>query len=115
MSSRRCSCGKDKPILILGLTYIKRLPRLRRMSSSGRIRPSPENFLDPGQIREVQAGRREFLRGAFAAAVAGTTANWTPAYAGVTSTGAEGDPAILELPEHSKGLGQPVVARAYGQ
>ncbi|HEY5895932.1 MAG TPA: sulfite dehydrogenase, partial [Burkholderiales bacterium] len=27
---------------------------------------------------------------------------------------AEGDPAILSLPAHSKGLGQPVAARGYG-
>ena len=80
------------------------------MDRQGRLRRAPENFLDPKQIAEVQAGRRDFLRGAFAAAVAGT---WAPASAG--ATGGEGDPAILNLPEHSKGLGQPVVARAYGQ
>ncbi len=31
-----------------------------------------------------------------------------------TSTPAEGDPAILQLPAHSKGLGQPVVTDGYG-
>ena len=79
------------------------------MSSHGRVRRAPENFLDSAQIAEVQAGRRDFLRGAFAAAVAGTL---VPASAGATSP--PDDPAILNLPEHSKGLGQPVVARAYG-
>jgi len=85
------------------------------MTSRSRVRRAPENFLDARQIAEVQAGRRGFLRGAFAAAAA---AAWAPAYAGATddTAGAQsaGDPAILELPEHTKGLGQPVVARAYG-
>ena len=40
------------------------------MNASGRIRRAPENFLDPTQIAEVQAGRRDFLRGAFLAAAA---------------------------------------------
>jgi sulfane dehydrogenase subunit SoxC len=78
------------------------------MTVPGRLKRAPESFLDAAQIREVQAGRRDFLRGAFAAAA---TATWAPAYAGAT----DGDPAILELPEHSKGLGQPVVARVYGE
>jgi sulfane dehydrogenase subunit SoxC len=78
------------------------------MKPAGRLRKAPEHFLDAQQIREVQAGRRDFLRGAFAAAAAIVT----PAQAGAQS--AEGDPAILQLPEHSKGLGQPVVTRSYG-
>jgi sulfane dehydrogenase subunit SoxC len=69
-----------------------------------RIRRAPEHFLDAKQIADVQAGRREFLRGAFAAAAAAATA----AQAG-------GDPNILNLPEHSKSLGQPVAARGYGE
>jgi len=72
----------------------------------GRVRRAPENFLDSAQIAEVQAGRREFLRQAFAAAAVGAPA--------AALAQAKGDPAILELPEHSRGLGQPVVARAYG-
>ncbi|HET6346786.1 MAG TPA: sulfite dehydrogenase, partial [Myxococcota bacterium] len=69
------------------------------------------NFLDPAQIAEVQAGRRDFLRGAFAAAAAGLALSPTLSQ----GRGSEaGDPAILDLPEHSKALGQPVVARAYG-
>jgi sulfane dehydrogenase subunit SoxC len=70
-----------------------------------KVRRAPENFLDQAQIAEVQAGRRHFLRRAFAVA-AGSAAAGTAA--------ASGDPAILELPEHTKGLGQPVAARAYG-
>ena len=76
------------------------------MDKAGRVRRAPEHFLDPAQIAHVQAGRRDFLRAAFAAA------------AGSAALGARaaqpGDPAILELPEHSRGLGQPVAARGYG-
>src|SRR5690348_10507351 len=81
---------------------------------TGRLKHAPESFLTQRQIAEVQAGRRDFLRGAFAAAAAASAGGWTQARAAEAPSGA-GDPAILELPEHSKGLGQPVVARAYGQ
>ena len=72
------------------------------------IQRAPENFLSARQIHEVKAGRRGFLAGALAVAVAGVQAQTqvlTPA----------GDPNILNLPAHSKGLGQPVAARSYGQ
>jgi sulfane dehydrogenase subunit SoxC len=72
---------------------------------AGRLRRAPEGFLDNRQLAEVQAGRRTFLRDAFLAAAALTAAR---------ARAAEGDPAILELPEHGKGLGQPVAARGYG-
>src|SRR5437868_153583 len=72
---------------------------------TGRIRRAPEDFLDPAQIAQVQAGRRDFLRAAFAAA-AGTAA--------AARAAETGDPAILELPEHSRALGLPVAARGYG-
>jgi sulfane dehydrogenase subunit SoxC len=81
-----------------------------------RLVPAPENFLDPRQIAQVQAGRREFLRSAFLAAAAaapGAAVLVAPAHAAAQSSA--GDPAILNLPEHSKGLGQPVAARGYGQ
>ena len=76
------------------------------MPMPGRVHRAPENFLDATQIAEVHAGRRDFLRGAFLAA-AGMAA-------GGASAAEAGDPAILNLPEHSKGLGQPVAARSYG-
>ena len=72
----------------------------------GRLARAPENFLDPQQIADVQAGRRDFLRGAFLAAAASAT--------GGALAQPAGDPAILELPEHSRSLGQPVAARPYG-
>lgn len=82
--------------------------------ASGRLIKAPENFVDPAGVREVFAqskeGRRDFIRSAFAAA------------AGVAATGATraapsgaGDPTILDLPEHTKGLGQPVVTDGYGK
>ncbi|MBA4327407.1 MAG: sulfite dehydrogenase [Polaromonas sp.] len=71
------------------------------------IRRAPENFLDREQIQAVRAGRRGFLAGAMAAAAGGMTAGRALAQAG-------DDPAIMNLPAHSKGLGQPVAARAYG-
>ncbi len=71
------------------------------------IRRAPENFLDREQIQAVRAGRRGFLAGAMAAAASGMTAGHALAQAG-------DDPAIVNLPAHSKGLGQPVAARPYG-
>jgi len=69
------------------------------------IQSAPENFLSSAQISNITAGRRGFLAGAFAAAAASISAHaQTPA----------GDPNILNLPAHSKGLGQPVAARPYG-
>src|SRR4051812_2592618 len=76
------------------------------MDKHGRLRKAPEGFLDASQIAAVQSGRRAFLLGAFLPAAA--------AGAPFAVRAAQGDPAILELPEHTKGLGQPVAARPYG-
>src|SRR5688500_19169130 len=59
---------------------------------SGKIQPAPE------------APRRTFLRNSQAIAAGGVVAGAARA----------GDPAILDLPGHSRGLGQPVAARGYG-
>ncbi len=77
--------------------------------NSGRILPAPEGFLDGAQIASVEAGRRSFLRKALA--LSGGTA--AAALTGAVRA-ADGDPAILKLPAHSTGLGQPVGARGYG-
>ncbi|MBL8510617.1 MAG: sulfite dehydrogenase [Betaproteobacteria bacterium] len=76
----------------------------------GVISPAPENFLSAADITQVASGRREFLRQAFvqAAAASGVIA------ASSSSASEPGDPAILTLPAHSTGLGQPVAARPYG-
>ena len=81
--------------------------------SSGRINKAPESFLSPEQIREVQKGRRTFLRGAFASALSGAAVAGVAAPA-LAQAAFKGDPNILELPEHSKGLGQPVATNSYG-
>ena len=80
--------------------------------STGRIAKAPENFLSPEMIVDVLRGRRDFLRGAFATAVTGAGA--VAATRAAAQSALVGDPNILELPEHTKGLGQPVAATPYG-
>ena len=84
----------------------------------GRLLKAPENFIDAEGVRRVFAeakdGRRDFMRKAFTAAsvsvatpMALASANPLPA--------SGGDPNILELPEHTKGLGQAVATDGYGK
>ena len=87
-------------------------------SRPGRLIKAPESFLDRAGIRQVFAqgrqGRRDFIRNAFVAAGAVAGAPLTMATSNpVPADG--GDPHILVLPEHSKGLGQPVVTDGYGK
>lgn len=70
----------------------------------GRIRPAPENFLSAEDIE-----RRTFLRKGAAAGLGAAAAA-----TGAIANASEGDPNILNMPEHTKGLGQPVAARGYG-
>jgi sulfane dehydrogenase subunit SoxC len=86
---------------------------------SGRLIKAPEGFLDPSGVREVvkqaHGGRRDFIRRAFAAAgAAGVAVAAIPAARAAAAIG-DGDPAILQLPAHTKGLGQPVVTDGYGK
>ncbi len=87
-------------------------------SRFGRLLKAPENFIAPAAVgtvfKEAKAGRRDFVRGAFAAALAGVTA--PVAMAQATSEPAPGgDPDILNLPAHTKGLGQAVALEGYGK
>jgi len=79
-----------------------------------RLIKAPENFISHEAIalvrQESRAGRRDFLRTAFAAAVAASAGMSAQAQGS-----AGGDPNILELPAHSKGLGQPVATDGYGK
>ena len=77
----------------------------------GRISKAPENFLHPDQIAQVSTSRRGFLHSAFTLAAGGAAASAS------ASARAEflGDPDILELPQHTKGLGKPVAETGYGQ
>lgn len=90
--------------------------------TAGRLLKAPENFLGPDGLRQVwaeaRAGRRQFMRQAFAAAMAGGAAAAqaaAPAAGAVSADARGGDPAILDLPPHSRGLGQPVATDGYGK
>jgi sulfane dehydrogenase subunit SoxC len=97
-------------LLISGLIIVSAAPL-----SPGRILKAPESFLSKDGVRAVFAearhGRRDFIRSAFAAAVAGGAmqAQAQP----VAANG--GDPNILNLPAHSTGLGQGVATDGYGK
>jgi len=86
--------------------------------NSGRVQKAPENFLTPTGIKEVFAegkkGRRDFIRNAFAAAAAGAAAPMAMAQGNPVPVEG-GDPNILNLPEHTVGLGQGVAAEGYGK
>jgi sulfane dehydrogenase subunit SoxC len=86
------------------------------MTITGRLRKAPENFIQGDAVARVAAeargGRRDFLRGAFAAAAAGVV---LPAARAQNAVPADGDPNILKLPEHSTGLGQGVATDGYGK
>ena len=75
------------------------------MAFNSFIRRAPESFLNREQIRDVYAGRRGFLAAALASAAGAVSAQAAPP---------AGDSAILNLPDHSKSLGQAVAARGYG-
>lgn len=82
------------------------------IAPSAALRRAPENFLSPEEIAEVGKGRRDFLRGTFAAAVAGVALATRRASAADAATA--GDENILTLPPWSTTLGQPVAATPYG-
>jgi sulfane dehydrogenase subunit SoxC len=86
-------------------------------SLQGRLVKAPENFLSPQGVKtvfaEAKAGRRHFIRNAFAAAAAAGGAAAVHAQANPVPA-AGGDANILQLPAHTTGLGQPVVTDGYG-
>jgi sulfane dehydrogenase subunit SoxC len=86
--------------------------------TSGRLIKAPENFLDAAGVRQVfvegKQGRRDFIRRAFVGATAAAAAPLAAAQANPVGASG-GDANILELPAHSKGLGQPVVTDGYGK
>jgi len=89
----------------------------RPSGPSGRLIKAPEHFLSDEGIRGVfkdgAQGRRDFIRRAFAAA--GAAVAVPAAMAQGTSGGDAGDPDILNLPEHSRGLGRAVATDGYGK
>ncbi|HEY0491230.1 MAG TPA: sulfite dehydrogenase [Telluria sp.] len=79
----------------------------------GRILRAPENFVDSALALDITTNglneqRRGFLRKSFMAASAAMASGT------VLAQVADGDPAILKLPEHSTTLGRPVAANPYG-
>jgi sulfane dehydrogenase subunit SoxC len=80
----------------------------------GRIQKAPEHFLNHDAVKAVftqaKAGRRDFLRNAFAAAAASATAS-----SALAASSEDGDANILNLPAHSTGLGQSVATEGYGK
>jgi sulfane dehydrogenase subunit SoxC len=93
----------------------------------GRIQKAPENFLSPSAVKAVFAeggqGRRGFLQHALlAASAAGAVATGAGRASAQTKSALEksalsvdGDPHILNLPDHGKGLGQGVATEGYGK
>ena len=75
---------------------------------SGRIVKAPEGHLGADVLEQARKARRSFMGRALAmgAGAAGTSA----ARGAAAQPQGEGDPAILDLPEHSKALGRPVAA-----
>ena len=86
-------------------------------TTHGRLRKAPENFLDAQGLQtarsELRQGRRGFIEKAFAAALAATGGTALAQTNPVASDG--GDPNILNLPEHAKGLGLGVATDGYGK
>jgi sulfane dehydrogenase subunit SoxC len=79
-----------------------------------RIVNAPEHFLASDlSLAQTKDSRRDFISNAFAGAIAAGATASVHAQSRLTAA-SEGDPAILNLPPHSKGLGQPVVTDPYG-
>lgn len=85
----------------------------RTLSRPGRLQKAPEFFLTRDVLETRGDERRSFLRKAFLAAGGAASAAAAPGLFAQTAKEA-GDPAILNLPAHSKGLGAPVAAKGYG-
>lgn len=86
----------------------------------GRLLRAPENFLSSDFSAEVlkkglDEERRSFLRRSFLAASAAVAATGASGLHPNKAAAAEGEAVIMELPAHTKGLGQPVAALGYGQ
>ena len=85
------------------------------VKKSGRLVKAPENFLAKEDIKSPALMRRKFLAASVTSAAASMAAMGLSASprSAMANVGA-GDPNILNLPEHTTGLGLPVAANAYG-
>ncbi|MCC7060190.1 MAG: sulfite dehydrogenase [Burkholderiaceae bacterium] len=95
------------------------------MRIPGRVRQAPEDLLAPAQLAQAQHARRQFMGKALAMGAGVASAGAAAARADSADRGASapreapgvagaGEDAILKLPAHTTGLGQPVAARGYG-
>jgi sulfane dehydrogenase subunit SoxC len=83
----------------------------------GRLQKAPEFFVTRDVLASKGDDRRAFLRTAFLSAggvAAAASSSIAPNIWASTAKDLKGDPAILNLPAHSKGLGAPVAAKGYG-
>ena len=92
---------------------------MKNEMDSGRVLKAPEGFLNREAIQTVvhesKQGRRDFIRKAFATAAASVAAPIVLAQSNPVPLSG-GDPNILNLPEHSVGLGQSVASDSgYGK
>jgi sulfane dehydrogenase subunit SoxC len=71
------------------------------------LRKAPEGFLTQVDITHISKGRRDLFSGVFKAALSSMALASLPSLA-------KDDPNIMELPAHSKGLGQGVATNPYG-
>ena len=76
---------------------------------SGRMLKVPEGHLAALLLQQVRKARRQFMGKALAFGAG------SAAMAAAPSAATQGEAAFLELPEHTKGLGLPVVTDAYGK
>jgi sulfane dehydrogenase subunit SoxC len=81
---------------------------------SGRIIKAPEGHLSAEQLEVARKARRSFMGKALAFG-AGATGAAVSGAARAADAAPNGDPNILTLPEHTKGLGQGVVTDGYGK
>ena len=83
------------------------------LQKPGRIQKAPENHLSPELMETARKARRSFMGKALAMGAGATVAGAARAQEARGVPG-DGDPAIVKLPAHTTGLGQPVAARGYG-
>jgi sulfane dehydrogenase subunit SoxC len=85
------------------------------VKKSGRLIKAPENFLSKEDAKSPALMRRKFLTASVGSAAASMAALGLAASARSASAAVgQGDPNILNLPEHTRGLGLPVAANPYG-
>jgi sulfane dehydrogenase subunit SoxC len=83
---------------------------------SGRILKAPEGQLPADLLEQARKARRSFMGRALAMGAGAGGAAGAGVASSATALIGDGDPAILTLPEHSKGLGQPVAMEGgYGK